>query len=235
MNLGICVEAVCCSAEDCIEAARAGAGRIELCSAIELGGLTPSLGLLRNAKERCPLPIMAMVRPRPGGFCYSEPEMETMLADLDALDKADGFVFGVLTPDRRIDVAQCLRLVEAAGRREKVFHRAFDRVMDPLIGLETLIDLGFTRILTSGLSMTAEHGIEKLKLLIENAAGRIEIMPGGGVRPENVERILATGCTSVHLAPLRDVEDPTASTKYRALDRASVEQVVAKCSSRVVA
>lgn len=220
------VEIVCCSLQDCVDAARSGAGRIELCSTIELGGLTPSIGLLNTAKQFVPLPIMAMLRPRSGGFCYSDFEFETMLADCDVLKQADGFVFGALNPDRTIDEDKCRKLVSAAKAKEKVFHRAFDLVDDPLYSLETLIDLGFTRVLTSGLAPTADDGLETIQLLIENAKGRIEIMPGGGVRAQNVRVILSSGCTSVHLAPLREAVDPTGGSPYRAIDREHVESVV---------
>ena len=225
------VEIVCCSLQDCIDSARAGAGRIELCAAIEQGGLTPSIGLLQRAKQSVPIPIMAMIRPRGSGFCYSDWEFETMLADIAAMQAADGFVFGVLTPRRVVDVERCAELVKAAGTKQKVFHRAFDRLLDPLAGLESLIDLGFNRILTSGIAPTAEDGIETLEILIKNAAGRIEIMPGGGIRPENVEAILETKCKSVHLAPMRELQDPSTPGSYRAVDRAAVESVVMKCNS----
>ncbi len=227
------VEIVCCSAQDCIDATRAGARRIELCTTIELGGLTPSAGLLQVAKQSVDIPIMAMVRPRPGGFCYSELEFETMLAGCDALDQADGLVMGVLLPDRSIDVKRARQLVKAAGKREKVFHRAFDQVTDPITSMEILIDIGFTRILTSGLAPTAVDGLPTLQLLMQNARGRIEIMPGGGVRSANARDILASGCTSIHLAPLREVQDSTGGSPIRVVDPTQVEAVVSEASQPI--
>ena len=220
------VEIVCCSVQDCIDASRAGADRIELCSTIELGGLTPSIGLLEFAKQSVPIPIMSMIRPRPGGFCYSDAELETMVADCKRLQAADGFVFGCLTPDLQIDKVTCRRLIQASGKKEKVFHRAFDRVKDPLQALETVIDLGFTRILTSGLAPNADDGLETLELLKDNARGRIEIMPGGGVRSVNAPIFLHTGFSSFHLAPRMKAEDPTGAGFHQVLDAAEVEAVV---------
>jgi len=226
------VEIVCTSVRDCIDSARAGAGRIELCMTIEMGGLTPSAGLLENVKRSVPIPIMTMIRPRSGGFCYSETEFDTMLSDCDLLALSDGFVFGVLTADREIDAQRCKELVFACGKKEKVFHRAFDQLVDPIRSMELLIDLGFTRILTSGLAPSAEDGAGTIEMLIDAADGRIEIMPGGGVRPQNVQRILPTGCKSIHLAPLRESLDLSGGgTPYRVVDTEQVEQVVKLCNA----
>lgn len=220
------VEIVCCSVDDCVAAVGAGAGRIELCCAIELGGLTPSIGLVRGAVEAVSGPVMAMIRPRSGGFCYSASEFDTMIADCQTIDGPAGFVFGVLNPDGTIDKDRCKQLVRRAGRLEKVFHRAFDLVPDPSEALEVLVDLGFTRILTSGLAATALDGAEMIRRLIERADGRIEIMPGGGVRSGNVGRILETGCGSVHLAP-RVLGTDGASV----LDAGEVADVVRVCEA----
>lgn len=220
------VEIVCCSLKDCIDASRSGAGRIELCAAIELGGLTPSTGLLELTKQSVPVPVMAMIRPRAGGYCYSELEIDTMVRDCALMKSADGFVFGCVTPEFDVDIPRCKELVTAAGNKDKVFHRAFDRLADPLASLETIIDLGFTRILTSGHAPNASDGAETIEKLIEAAKDRIEIMPGGGVRSTNIREILATGCTSVHLAPVRETQDPTSGVSYRSVDRQEVEAVV---------
>ena len=220
------IEIVCCSVHDCIDACRAGADRIELCSTIELGGLTPSIGLLETAEQFVPMPIMAMIRPRAGGFCYNDTDFETMLADIQRMQQADGFVFGCLQPDLTIDVDRCRKLVAAAGKKQKVFHRAFDRVSDPLGAMETLIDLGFTRILTSGLAPTADDGLETLELLRDNAKGRIEIMPGGGVRAVNAPIFLHVGFQSLHLAPRVKVQDADGSGFHQVVDAAEVEAIV---------
>ncbi len=192
---------ICCGcAEDIFAAAKGGADRAELNSALYLGGLTPSLGAFRRAKE-AGIPIMVMIRPRDGGFCYTEDEFETMLEDVGifAAEGADGLVFGVLNPDGTIDTERNRLLIEAAGEREKVFHRAFDVVPDWRKAIDELVELGFDRILTSGQAPTSIEGANTIGEMLDYAAGRIEILPGGGIRPHNIKSFLEkTGCTQVH-------------------------------------
>jgi copper homeostasis protein len=204
------VEIVVQSGEDAVASERGGAHRLELCSALSLGGLTPSLGLLRSVRARTELPIMAMVRPREGGFTYSESEFAAMEWDVESLLEhgADGVVFGILQPDGRVDIKRTRELVERAAGRPVVCHRAFDATPDPFEALETLIDLGVTRILTGGGKPKALDGVDTLRALIERANGRIEILPGGSVRADNAREIVAkTGATQIHLAPLEPRED----------------------------
>jgi copper homeostasis protein len=201
----ILVEAVCCSVNDCVEATTAGADRIELCAALSMGGLTPSLGTFLEARAGTDVPIVCMLRPRAGGFCYTERELATMRRDADLFRShgADGIVFGVLTPAKAIDVARCRELIEVAGPLETTFHRAFDVVPDPWSALETLAELGVTRILTSGGERTALEGASLIRRLIERAGNRIGILPGGGIRAHNVMPLLrTTGAQSIHLAPV---------------------------------
>lgn len=212
----VLVEIVCQTPADARATREGGAHRIELCAALAVGGLTPTVGLLQAVREAAPgLAIMAMVRPRPGGFCYEDAELAVMERDADLLLEAgaDGIVFGILDAGG-VNMAACRRLVErarAAGR-QTVFHRAFDVTPDPYAALDALIDLGVTRVLTSGRQRTALEGAPLLRELRERAAGRIEILAGGGVRPNNVREIVqATGCNQVHLAPLRPMTDPTSS------------------------
>lgn len=208
------IEICIASAEDAAIAAENGADRVEVNTALALGGLTPSLGLFgavtAAAKER--VRLVAMIRPRPGGFCYSTGDLSAMQADIDALlgYGADGVVFGALRDDGSIDRDTCRRLarqVEASRggrRREIIFHRAFDFTPRPLEAMEQLIDLGFTRILTSGQRPTAIEGAELIAELVRQANGRIEILPGAGVRPHNVARLRElTGCDQFH-ASLRE-------------------------------
>jgi copper homeostasis protein len=186
----------------------AGADRLEMNSALELGGLTPSLGtvieVLWHTQNR--LPVVVMIRPRAGGFAYSAAEFAVMRRDADlALGYgAQGIVCGMLHPSGELDVDRCgelARLARTAGR-DAVFHRAFDLVPDPLAALETLIALGFTRILTSGQQSTALAGASLMAELVRRAAGRIEILAGGGVRDTNIAALLAaTGVRQVHLGP----------------------------------
>ena len=198
------VEIVCCSVDDCLQAVQGGADRIELCGAITVGGLTPSIGTLVEAKQRVKIPIVAMVRPRGAGFDYTEAEFATMLADAEQLmlHQADGLVFGVLVEDGRIDVRRMRQLIDLCADKDKVCHRCFDVTPNPSEALEQLIDLGFTRLLTSGQRAFASDGAGLIKQLVEQANGRIEILPAGGLRMHNIVDFLKeTGCNCVHLAP----------------------------------
>lgn len=194
---------ICCgSADDCVAAAAAGADRVELNSAMFVGGLTPSIGETLTAKAHAAIPIVCMLRPRPGGFCYSALEFETMLRDADALIAAgaDGLAFGVLTEDGRIDAARCRELVARCAGRGAVFHRAFDCAQGGLLeDADLLADLGVTRILTSGRRANCEAGVENLRALVAHGGTRIEILPGGGIRPRNAHTIVKeTACTQLH-------------------------------------
>ena len=208
----ILLEICCGSLDDVLAAEAGGADRVELCSALFLGGLTPSLGSLVNAKERLRIPVMAMVRPRAAGFCYSATEIEVMERDVAHFvdHGADGVVFGILKPDRTVDVERCHRIRERIGERQAVFHRAFDVVPVPVRALDELIDLGFTRVLTSGQQNTALQGSAVIGKLVEHARGRIEILPGAGIRTNNVrELIRATGCSQIHTTAFRRLDDPS--------------------------
>ena len=237
------IEIVCCSVDDCVEAVSGGADRIELCGAITVGGLTPSVGTLIEAKKRVEVPIMAMVRPRGAGFCYTDAEFATMQADADRLlqSGADGLVFGVLLEDGSLDLERMKSLVRQSGSAQKVCHRCFDVVPNPLDALEQLIDLGFDRLLTSGQRAFASDGAPLIRQLVEQAAGRIEILPAGGLRVHNIQDFLAeTGCQWVHLAPFVERVDPSTNgnpeiefaptslpreSVYHLIDRAQVEAV----------
>ncbi|MFI5213958.1 MAG: copper homeostasis protein CutC [Gemmatimonadales bacterium] len=199
----IVLEICCENLADAVAAEAARADRLELAQALELGGLTPSPGLALVVGDRVMIPFVAMVRPRGGDFVYAEDEVGMMERDAGLLLEAgaSGIVFGCLTQEGRIDERACERLIAVADRAEVVFHRAFDRLKDPLDALETLIDLGVSRVLTSGGAKTALESTDRIRALLERADGRIEILPGGGIREENVERVIRqTGCTQVHLS-----------------------------------
>lgn len=201
---------VCCgSADDVFEAKAAGADRVELNSALFLGGLTPSIGTVLAAKE-AGIPIMAMVRPREGGFCYTDREFDSMLRDVRSLAEAgvEGIVFGVLHPDGTVDAGRCRALIEAAGDREIIFHRAMDVTPDWRRALDTLIQLGFTRVLTSGQAPSVLFGAHTLREMITYANGRIQILPGGGIRPANIaEAVEKIGCDQIHASAGRRCSD----------------------------
>lgn len=208
----ILLEVIATSADDCALIEELGGDRIELTCALTLGGLTPSAGLLREARAATRLPIMAMARPREAGFCYSRREFLTMLHDVEHLlaHGADGVVFGALKADGAIDVARCQEIVALAAGTQTVFHRAFDVIPDPLVGLEQLIDLGVTRILTSGQAANALAGAPLIRQLVERAQQRMEILPGGGVNSANVNELLTvTGCTQVHVSLSETMSDPS--------------------------
>jgi copper homeostasis protein len=202
---------ICCgSIDDAIQAQAGGAQRVELCSALFLGGLTPSLGTIQVARQELTIPIMAMVRPRGGGFCYTDAEFATMERDAEALlaNGADGIVFGILKEDGEIDLARTRHLRAIAGDKQTVFHRAFDVTPDPFRALDQLVDLGITRILTSGQQDSVPEGADLIRRLIEYAGGRIEILPGGGIKPFNISDVVArTGCNAIHLTAFKMVAD----------------------------
>lgn len=186
MNTRILLEVAVASPADAEAAGDAGADRLELNAALELGGLTPTPGVLAGAR-RTGLPIVTMLRPRPGGFCYSEAELSVMLRDLEWIDGE--VALGILTPASEIDVPRLRRFPTP----RVVFHRAFDLVSELLTALEQLVDLGVPRVMASA----ANH--ELLVRLIDSARGRIVVLPAGGVRPENVRRLVErTGCAQVH-------------------------------------
>lgn len=198
----ILLEICCGSAEDALEAAAGGADRVELCSSLFLGGLTPSLGSLLELKRQTRIPVIAMNRPRQAGFCYSAAEFAVMERDCDLLLEhgADGVVFGILNPDGTVDIRRTEALRKRIGASQGVFHRAFDVTPDPFRALEQLIDIGITRVLTSGQKTAAPDGADLVRQLIEGARGRIEVLPGAGITVDNVQQfVAATGCAQIHM------------------------------------
>lgn len=196
------LEVCAASMQSVAAAAEGGARRIELCSALSLDGLTPSMGMIRIVKERFPqLTLHVLVRPHEGNFVYNDVELATMQSDIIECRKAgaDSIVVGALTPEGDIDLAAMQRLMEAADTLPVTFHRAFDVCRHPEEALEQVIALGCRRILTSGQQPTAEQGIPLLHRLNQQADGRIILMPGGGVNATNAPLILQqTGCTEIH-------------------------------------
>lgn len=196
------------SVESVIAARDGGAARFELCSALEVGGITPSVGLMRLTREVKDIAMHVLIRPRGGDFLYNEAEIQCMEQDIIAARDcgADGVVIGALTADGNIDTTTCSRLVKAAQGMNITFHRAFDMCCDPFRALEEIIELGCNRILTSGLAATAEAGIPLIKRLVTTADGRIMIMPGCGVNATNAARILQeTGATEIHASARKSV------------------------------
>jgi len=205
----VVVEVCCGSVDDAVRAAEAGADRIELNAALYVGGLTPSVGAVLETKARVNIPVVCMIRPRAGGFCYTALEFETMLRDTQELAKAgaDSFAVGFLTEEGRLDEKRCKIWAEAAGGKEMVFHRAFDIMKNPPEEvLPRLAEIGFRRILTSGRELSAPAGADMIRRCVE--VGAVEVLAGGGVRGENVgELIRRTGCRQVHFTCHTKVSD----------------------------
>jgi copper homeostasis protein len=199
----ILLEVCCGSADDVIQAFLGGAERVELNSCLFHGGLTPSVGELIVAKKNVPIPVMTMIRPRQGGFCYTGAEYQTALADAEVLLKygSDGLVFGFLNADGTLDEEKCRDLVALAGDKETVFHRAIDVTPDWRKALERLIHIGVTRVLTSGQAPDVFYGTDVIREMVAFAQGAIQILPGAGVNVKNIDRVIQeTGCTQVHAA-----------------------------------
>ena len=192
---------VCCADLQSVRAAvKGGAHRVELCQALEVDGLTPSEAMMESAINMG-IPVQVLIRPREGNFVYDKDEVQGMLKDIRLARRlgANGVVIGALKSDGSIDEETVRRLVDEAEDLSITFHRAFDVCAKPLEALEQIISLGCHRLLTSGQAPTAEQGIPMLKKLVEQAAGRIIIMPGSGVNLQNTHRILSeTGAHEIH-------------------------------------
>ena len=198
------VEVCAGSIEDCLIAQQEGAHRIELNSALFLGGLTPSLGTLKTVIDKgVALPIICMVRPRGAGFCYTQEEFESMMLDAKLLleSGASGLAFGFLKEDKTIDWNRTKQMIDLCQQfhAESVFHKAFDIVPDVYEAIEGLIQLGCTRILTGGQQANIEEGIPLLKKLQEKYGEKIQLLCGGGVTKENIQYLIQeTGIHQIH-------------------------------------
>lgn len=194
---------VCCGDIDSVAAAAAGgADRVELCSALGEGGVTPSLGFIRRALEAADaMRVHVLIRPRGGDFLYDKREVDCMVDDIVAAREAGahGVVIGALTPDGDVDMEACRRMMEAAAGMSVTFHRAFDLCRDETAALEDIIALGCDRLLTSGRAQSALEGVDTLARLAEQGKGRIIILAGAGVNPSNAAEILErSGCSEIH-------------------------------------
>jgi copper homeostasis protein len=178
-----------------------GADRIELCAALSEGGITPSYGMIKNCREAFTTQLFPIIRPRGGDFLYTEQEFMVMMDDVKKCKElgCDGVVIGLLNKQGNVDAERTARLIEEAYPLKITFHRAFDRCNDPFFAMEQLIKLGCERILTSGQKPNVMDGLELVKQLISAANGRIIIMPGSGVRKENIQELAKiTGAIEFH-------------------------------------
>lgn len=178
-----------------------GADRIELCANLSEGGTTPSYGQLKKCREAFTVPLFPIIRPRGGDFLYTDEEFEIMINDVRLCKdlNCEGIVIGLLHADGTIDIKRTAKLIDSAYPLGVTFHRAFDRCRDPLDAMEQLIEIGCERILTSGQQPAAPNGVEIIAQLNKAADERIIIMPGSGVRKENIKMLAEkTGCMEFH-------------------------------------
>lgn len=198
----ITIEICVTDLESAIAAEAGGADRVELCDNLSVGGTTPSLGTIAETRRWLGIPIHVLIRPRPGDFCYTKRELAVMIRDIEAARAigAAGVVLGVLTSRRAIDTAALARLIEAARPLSATFHKAIDCTGDPLPNLDSLIELGVDRVLSSGSRASAIEGAATLRSMLDRADGRIAIMAGGRVSTATVnELIRLTGVREVHV------------------------------------
>ena len=196
------------SAEGAGIAAAEDADRIELCSSLELGGITPSQGLMEAAAERVDgrLEIHPLIRCRPGDFSFSPAELDTMEREIRSLlmQGAHGVVLGALKPGGEVDVPAVRRLAESARNANPLaqltFHRAIDQTPDAVAAVDVLVDLGFTRVLSSGRCVSVHHGLDTLARMVRRSAGRLQVMAGGGLRITDIPAVRRAGMDAVHLS-----------------------------------
>jgi copper homeostasis protein len=210
----ICVESV----DGVTAALQAGADRVELCAALLEGGITPSIGMVEQAVAAAAgrIKVHVIIRPRGGDFVYGPAEAAAMLRDIEVVKaaRADGVVIGALTPDADVDTELCARLVEAARPLSVTFHRAFDVTRDPEAAFEDVVGLGVDRLLTSGAAPTALEGSDLIARLVEKAAGRIIILPAGGINERTAARVAGgTGAEELHFTASEAVPSPSRYTR----------------------
>jgi copper homeostasis protein len=189
--------------QSALAAYTAGAHRIELCAALNEGGLTPSSGLIKSSIQAIKIPVNVLIRPRAGNFIYTSQEIDLMVEDIlhaKALG-ANGVVIGALNSNRDLDHTALERLVEASTGMDRTFHRAFDFVQNPMQALDWLVAAGFNRVLSSGQSNSALLGKDMLKQMVEHTKGKLSIMPGAGINAENIlELAQYTGASEFHFS-----------------------------------
>ncbi|NJO87904.1 MAG: copper homeostasis protein CutC [Chloroflexia bacterium] len=206
------------SIESVIEAQNGGADRVELCESIEVGGTTPSFGLMSLVKEKSDIDVFALIRPRGGNFVYTKDEVSIMIRDIRAAISlgVDGVVIGCLLKNGNVDYDNCSRLIEVAKGLPINFHRAFDVARNPFEALEVIDSLGITRILTSGQENKAFDGVDLLSQLQQAAPTNLKIMAGSGIDETNIVQIAKkTGITAFHASLRVEIQDTHTSNEYK--------------------
>lgn len=206
------VEVAVDNVESAIAADRLCVSRLELCSNLNEGGITPSFGMIQLVCKAVQIPVFTMIRPRPGDFVYNQSDVDVMKFDIEAAAKAGstGVVFGVLEASGGIDFSGNLELVQIARSHNLgiTFHRAFDVCMDPVEAFEAICEMQFDNLLTSGNQPNVDLGMEQLSYLAKKASGRINIMAGSGVNPDNASKIIQCGVNAIHFtARKKTIED----------------------------
>ena len=203
----VCVDSV----DSAVAAEQGGATRVELCAALLEGGLTPSAGTIAITRAQVSIGLQVMIRPRGGDFLYSDTEFASMKHDIELAKQlgANGVVFGLLTAAGDIDSDRTRVLLDHAKPMNVTFHRAFDMTRDPIAALETLIELGINRVLTSGQEVSALEGAELVHGLLVHADDKIIVMPGGGITEQNIKKVLdTTGAKEIHVTGTRTKNSP---------------------------
>ena len=217
------LEIACFNLDSALIAQENGADRVELCVQMNLGGTTPPIELIKQARNKLDIDLYVMIRPRGGNFVYSKNEFDIMKNDIIDIKKlnVEGFVFGILSEDNMVNKTQNKELVELANPFPCTFHRAFDDVLHPLITLEEIIECGFQTILTSGNASNVNDGMNQLEIVVQKANNRIAIMPGGGLRSSNLTEILhKTKASFFHSSAITDateIANPIEIQKLKAI------------------
>lgn len=212
------LEIACHSLASALAAQEGGADRIELCMALTTGGLTPGPGLLELVKEKINIPVHILIRPRIGDFAYTSLEVDTMVKSIGLVRKLGfaGVVVGCLTQNHTLDLWNLDRMLEAAGELDVTFHRAFDFIEDKSQALEDLIERGVSRVLTSGGAASAHGGAAVLMSLIEQAAGRIVVMPGAGINAQNLPQLIEqTKATEYHASAKKEIPQTHSTSEFK--------------------
>lgn len=208
------VEVCAGSYQDCLAAAQGGASRVELNSALSVGGLTPSVAVLRRLKKETSLKIICMVRPRAAGFCYDVHDVSIMMEEARLMleNGADGIAFGFLNEDGSVHIENTKKMAQLihSFQKEAVFHRAFDVTNNPYLAMEALIECKIDRVLTSGMQSKAIYGVSLLKNLQDQFGEKIQILAGSGVNSENAQWLMEeTGINQIHSSCKNYLCDPT--------------------------
>ncbi len=232
------LEIACYNYESAVLAEKAGADRIELCDNYFEGGTTPSYGTISLTVKRLKIPVNIIIRPRGGNFIYTDDEFEIMKEDIKIAKeiKANGIVIGLLNKKGEVDFERTKELIELAKPLEITFHRAFDVTNDPFKALDDLINLGVDRILTSGTEKTAEKGIKLISELIKKAGNRITIMPGSGIRENNIQLIARkTGATEFHSSAMTFIKkDNLSGTNVNIGSSENDESMIVSVDQKVI-